>query len=184
MSGRLEVIAGPMFAGKSEELLRRVRRAAIARKPVQVFTHAIDHRGAGSVSSHAGTSLPSTAVRDAQVLEAAVRPGTELVAVDEAQFFGPELVPVAERLAARGIEVLLAGLDVTFLGQPFEPMPALMALAERVDKLTAVCTVCGQDAVYHQRTSEAHEAPMALSAEHIGGQEKYEARCRRHFERP
>lgn len=183
--GHIEVIAGPMFAGKSEELIRRVRRAAIARRPVQVFTHAADTRNrTGSISSHAGLEFPSTAVATAQELEAAVEPATELVGLDEAQFFGPDLIQVADRLAKRGIDVVIAGLDVTFTGEPFEPIPSLMALAERADKLTAVCTVCGADAVYHQRIERSAVAAEEVRAEHIGGLEKYEARCRRHFEGP
>ena len=182
-TGRIEVIAGPMFAGKTEELIRRVRRAAIARRPVQVFTHAVDRRNrAGAISSHAGAEFPSSAVASALELEAAIAADTALVAVDEAQFFGPELVEVANRLAWRGLEVVLAGLDVTFNGQPFEPLPSLMALAERVDKLTAICTVCGAEAVYHQRTAASRASPTALVSEHVGGLEKYEARCRLHFE--
>lgn len=181
--GRIEVIAGPMFAGKSEELLRRVRRAAIAHRPVQVFTHILDHRGEGTgVSSHSGLAFPSSIVASAAELEAAIDADTSLVAIDEAQFFGPELIPVAERLANRGVDVIVGGLDVTYDGDPFAPLPALMALAERVDKLTAICTVCGADAVYHQRVDHAMSAPTELVPEHVGGLGKYEARCRRHFQ--
>lgn len=172
-----------MFAGKTEELIRRVRRAAIARRGVQVFTHAVDSRNrVGVVSSHAGLEFPSIPVPSALELEPAVARDTELVAVDEAQFFGADLIAVADRLAKRGIDMIIAGLDVTFTGEPFEPLPSLMALAERVDKLTAVCTVCGADAIYHQRTDAAEADPTVLVSEHVGGLEKYEARCRLHFE--
>lgn len=182
-AGRIEVIAGPMFAGKTEELLRRVRRAAIARRPVQVFTHVLDRRGSSvGVTSHSGSAYPSCSAASAAELEAAVNLTTSLVAIDEAQFFGPELVPVVVRLAARGIDVIVGGLDITYDGEPFEPLPALMALAERVDKLTAVCTVCGADAVYHQRVAQTMTAPTELVPEHVGGLDKYEARCRRHFQ--
>lgn len=182
LEGRIEVIAGPMFAGKTEELLRRVRRAAIARKPVQVFSHALDRRGiAEEVQSHSGLVFPSTVVESSSELETAVAPETELVAIDEAQFFGPELIEVAQRLANRGIDVIVGGLDVTYNGEPFAPLPELMALAERVDKLTAVCTVCGADAVYHQRVDRPITAATDLVPEHVGGLDKYEARCRRHF---
>lgn len=182
MAGSIEVIAGPMFAGKTEELLRRVRRAAIARRPIQVFTHAADTRNrTDAISSHTGLQFPSYAVANAAELEALVRADTEIVAVDEAQFFGLDLIPVAERLALRGIDVLIAALDVTFTGEPFEPIPALMALAERVDKLTAVCAVCGADAVYHQRIAGFSHGAHEVAPEHIGGLDKYEARCRRHF---
>ncbi len=180
--GRVEVIAGPMFAGKTEELLRRVRRAAIARKPVQVFSHILDRRDAEEgIHSHSGLDFPSTSVESACELEAAVEPDTALVAIDEAQFFGPELIDVAQRLAGRGIEVIVGGLDITYDGEPFTPLPELMALAERVDKLTAVCAVCGADAVYHQRVDRPATLATDLVPEHIGGLDKYEARCRRHF---
>jgi thymidine kinase len=182
MPGVIEVIAGPMFAGKTEELIRRVRRAAIARRPIQVFTHAADTRNrSDAISSHTGLQFPSYAIASAAELESLVRADTEIVAVDEAQFFGPDLIPTAERLALRGVDVLIAALDVTFTGEPFEPVPALMALAERVDKLTAVCAACGEDAVYHQRIAASSHGAHEVAAEHIGGLDKYEARCRRHF---
>lgn len=181
-TGRIEVICGPMFAGKTEELIRRVRRAAIARRPVQVFTHAADSRSrAETISSHTGLQFPSVPVGTAAEIETLTEPGTALVGIDEAQFFGPDLTPVAGALALRGVDVVIAGLDVTFTGHPFEPLPALMALAERVDKLTAVCAVCGADAVYHQRVLPPTAGPLEVNAEHIGGLEKYEARCRLHF---
>ena len=138
--GRVEVVCGPMFAGKTEELLRRVRRATIAGRRVVVISHALDTRhGADRLASHAGTDFPSLAASSPDEIEAAVPDGTDVVAIDEAQFFGPSIVPVIGRLADRGIVVIVAGLDVTFDGRPFEPLPSLMALAERVDKLTAIC---------------------------------------------
>jgi thymidine kinase len=180
--GSVEVIAGPMFAGKTEELIRRVRRAAIARRPVQVFTHAADTRHRSErISSHTGLEFPSTPVGTAADLEAAIRPDTELVGIDEAQFFGMELLDTVDRLARRGIEVVVAGLAVTFTGEPFEPIPSLMSLAERADKITAVCAVCGADAIYHQRIETPHDDAHNVSQEHIGGLDKYEARCRVHF---
>jgi thymidine kinase len=180
-AGRLEVIAGPMFAGKTEELLRRVRRAVIAGLRVRVLTHALDTReGAERIASHAGLGHPSESVASAGALTDAVRPDTDLVAIDEAHFFGPELVPVVGELAGRGLVVVVAGLDVTFAGQPFEPLPSLMALAERVDKLTAICTVCGADAIFHVRVAPAAASDVELVPEHVGGAEKYQARCRRH----
>jgi thymidine kinase len=184
-AGRIEVIAGPMFAGKTEELIRRVRRAAIARRPVQVFTHAVDRRSRpGAISSHTGLEFPSTPVVSARELEQSVLPETTLVGIDEAQFFGMDLVPIARRLAFDGFELVIAGLDVTFEGEPFEPLPSLMALAERVAKLTAVCVVCGADAVYHLRLASSDLAARDAVAEHIGGLESYEARCRLHFTSP
>jgi thymidine kinase len=180
--GRVEVIAGPMFAGKTEELLRRVRRAVIAGRRVQVFTHQLDvRRGPDRVASHAGLDHPSLAAASAGDIDRAVRDDSDMVAVDEAHFFGPELAGMADRLARQGMIVVLAGLDVTFAGLPFEPLPSLMALAERVDKLTAICMVCGEDAIYHQRVEPAQTSPTDVVAEHVGGEEKYQARCRQHF---
>jgi thymidine kinase len=179
--GRIEVICGPMFAGKTEELLRRVRRAVIAGRQVVVVGHALDdRRGSGRLASHAGIEHPSVTAATAAEIERAVADDTEIVAIDEAQFFGPELVAVTDRLAARGLTVLVAGLDVTFDGRPFEPLPTLMALAERVDKLTAICAVCGEEAVFHIRVAEPRAAPDILVADHVGGADKYQARCRRH----
>ena len=183
--GRVEVIAGPMFAGKTEELIRRVRRAAIAGRAVQVFTHDLDRRDrVGSISSHAGAAFPSASAGSVEELRALVRPETELLAVDEAQFFAADIVPLTNELALRGLDTIIAGLAVTFDGEPFEPVPSLMALAERVDKLTAVCTICGADAVYHQRIVAPDSQPTELVREHVGGLEKYEARCRLHFQTP
>lgn len=172
-----------MFAGKTEELLRRVRRAVIGGRRVQVFTHALDTRpGSGVVASHAGREHPSREVGSAAEILGLVLEETDIVAIDEAHFFGPELVPVVEGLARRGLVVIAAGLDVTFAGRPFEPLPSLMAVAERVEKLTAICSVCGEEAVFHQRTEAVSGDPTDLVAEHVGGSEKYEARCRMHFE--
>jgi thymidine kinase len=181
--GRVEVIAGPMFAGKTEELLRRVRRATIAGRNVATFTHALDTRaGGGRIASHAGLAAPSLAASSpADIVAAVDADATEMVAIDEAQFFGPELVPAVDELAARGLVVIVAGLDVTFLGEPFEPLPSLMALAERVDKLTAICAVCGADAIYHARVTPNETTDVRLVAENVGGLETYQARCRRHF---
>lgn len=183
--GRVEVIAGPMFAGKTEELLRRVRRAVVAGRSVQTFTHALDIRqGAGRIASHAGLEHPSHAVGSAVEILPMLRPETDMVAIDEAHFFGPELVGVVGELASRDVVVIVAGLDVTFAGQPFEPLPALMAVAERVDKLTAICTACGAEAVFHERTALASASDTDVVPEHVGGSEKYRARCRRHFGSP
>jgi thymidine kinase len=182
--GRVEVIAGPMFAGKTEELLRRVRRAAIAGQHVLVVSHALDNRaGRDRIASHAGLDAPSRTAAAAADIRALVEDGQqEVVAIDEAQFFGSDLVDVVADLAARGLVVIVAGLDVTFTGEPFEPMPSLMALAERVDKLTSVCAVCGEDAIYHARVS-TEPADPTLVTENLGGLETYQARCRRHFGR-
>jgi thymidine kinase len=183
--GRLEVVCGPMFAGKTEELLRRVRRAVIAGRRVVVFSHALDTRhGAHRLASHVGLDYPSVAVTAPEDVETAVPDGTDVVAIDEAQFFGPGLVPVVQRLAGRGLVVIVAGLDVTFDGRPFEPLPSLMALAEQVDKLTAICSICGEEAVFHVRIAAAPGDPADLVAANVGGVETYQARCRRHTESP
>jgi thymidine kinase len=180
--GRIEVISGPMFAGKTEELLRRVRRAVIAGRRVTVIGHLLDERrGTDRLTSHAGLDHPSIAVSSAADIDGAIGRDTEILAIDEAQFFGPGLVAVVNGLADQGLIVMVAGLDVTFDGQPFEPLPALMALAERVDKLTAICAVCGEDAVFHVRVGASTAASGDLVADHVGGTEKYQARCRRHL---
>jgi thymidine kinase len=181
-AGRLEVIAGPMFAGKTEELVRRVHRARVARRGVVVVAHELDTRsGPGRVSSHSGLEVASRTVGTAAEIGGLVAPDTTLVAVDEAQFFGPALVDVVLRLADEGLVVVVAGLSVTFDGRPFSPLPELMAVAEDVTKLTAVCTVCGRDAAYHVRllTERADDA-LTPRPGHVGGAEAYEARCRDH----
>ncbi|NII68883.1 thymidine kinase [Microbacterium ulmi] len=181
---RLQVVAGPMFAGKSEELMRRVRRARIAGLAVEVVSHALDdRRGAGQVSSHSGLSVPSHAVADVDALVAAVRARRlDIVAIDEAQFFGHGLVAAVDELVADGVMVIVAGLCVTFDGRPFEPLPALMAVAEDVVKLTAVCAVCGEDAAFHERILAGDVGdPNVPTRAQVGGVETYQARCRRHF---
>ncbi|WP_372698009.1 thymidine kinase [Arthrobacter sp. JSM 101049] len=182
---RLQVISGPMFAGKSEELLRRVRRARLAGLALEVVNHALDERtGHHLVASHAGLSIPSRALSEATAIATlAGSRSLDLVTIDEAQFFGPGLVPVVTALVAAGTTVAVAGLSVTLDGRPFEPLPELMALAEDVTKLTAVCTVCGADAAFHQRMVPGPAGDVLLpTAEHIGGADAYQARCRRHFQ--
>jgi len=182
-AGRLEVIAGPMFAGKTEELVRRVHRAQVARRGVLVVAHELDTRsGPGRVASHSGLEVPSRSVRESARIPALVTEDVELVAVDEAQFFGPDLVDVATALADAGRVVVVAGLSVTFDGRAFAPLPELMAVAESVTKLTAVCAVCGRDAAFHVRleATPAGDDALAPTSGHVGGSESYEARCRRH----
>jgi thymidine kinase len=170
-----------MFAGKTEELLRRVRRAQIAGRHVVVFTHALDTRqGDARIASHVRLGVPAIAVSGTEAIEPAVPDDAEVVAIDEAQFFGPELVPIVGRLADRGLVVIVAGLDVTFDGRPFEPLPSLMALAEQVDKLTAICSVCGEEAAFHVRVGATRADSGALVEANVGGLETYQARCRRH----
>ncbi|WP_407317271.1 thymidine kinase [Isoptericola halotolerans] len=182
--GHLTVVGGPMFAGKTEELVRRVHRAQIAGRGTVVVTHVLDTRyGTGRVASHSGVVAESLAVDDAGAVRGIVTPDVRLVAVDEAQFFGPGLVPVVLDLLDAGLDVVVAGLSVTYDGWPFEPVPALMAVAESVVKLTAVCSVCGRDAAYHVRASDGgspvDDAVVPVAA-HVGGTESYQARCRAH----
>jgi thymidine kinase len=184
--GWIEVIAGVMFAGKSEELIRRVRRAVIARRRVQVFKSHLDSRYAGlySVASHDGKELDATPVDSAAEIYRLVRPDTEFVAVDEAQFLDAGIVGVATDLAGRGVRVILAGTDTDFRGEPFGHMGALMAVAESVDKLQAICVVCGDLACRNQRLVDGKPARWDAPTIMVGGRESYEARCRRCHEVP
>jgi thymidine kinase len=179
--GSIEVIAGVMFAGKSEELIRRVRRAVIARRRVQVFKSHLDSRYAGlySVASHDGKELDATPVDTWAEVFRLSRPDTHLVAVDEAQFLDAGIVGVATALAARGARVILAGVDTDFRGEPFGPMGDLMAVAEQVDKLQAICVVCGDLACRNQRLVDGRPARYDAPTIMVGGQESYEARCRK-----
>ncbi len=175
-AGWIEVIAGSMFSGKSEELIRRLRRAKIARQKIQVFKPDIDARFSNSqIVSHSEMRFDSSIVRTATELLAKVEPDTEVVGVDEGQFFDPELVNVANQLAQRGVRVIIAGLDQDYTGRPFEPMPQLLAIAEYITKTHAICMKCGQPANYSQRTFESDERVA------VGAVGMYEARCRRCF---
>lgn len=174
--GWIEVIAGSMFSGKSEELIRRLRRAKIARQKVQVFKPVIDVRYSHDhIVSHSEMRHESSTVTTAAELLARIEKGTEVVGIDEGQFFDNELINVANELARRGIRVIIAGLDQDYTGKPFEPMPQLLAIAEYITKTHAICVRCGQPANYSQRTFESEER-VAVGA---GGM--YEARCRRCF---
>ncbi|TFG47168.1 MAG: thymidine kinase [Gemmatimonadales bacterium] len=178
--GWIEVITGVMFSGKSEELIRRVRRAIIARRKVQVFKSHLDSRYTGlyTVSSHDGKELEATPVDSAAEIFRQVRPTTELVAIDEAQFLDPDVVMVASALAARGVQVILAGTDTDFRGEPFGSMGSLLAIAESVDKLQAICVVCGDLATRNQRLVDGRPARYESPTILVGGRESYEARCR------
>ena len=178
--GWIEVVAGVMFSGKSEELIRRVRRAIIARRRVQVFKSHFDSRFAGlySVTSHDGRELEATPVDSAAEIFRLVRPDTELVAIDEAQFIDAEIVSVVTALAARGVRVILAGTDTDFRGEPFGAMGDLLAIAESVDKLQAICVICGDLATRNQRLVDGRPARYDSPIIMIGGRESYEARCR------
>ncbi len=174
--GWIEVIAGSMFSGKSEELIRRLRRARIARQKVQVFKPKIDTRYSHDhIVSHSEMRHESRTVSTAAELLAAIEQGTQVVGIDEGQFFDIELVEVVNELARRGLRVIVAGLDQDYTGKPFEPMPQLLAIAEYITKTHAICVRCGQPANYSQRTFESEER-VAVGA---GGM--YEARCRRCF---
>lgn len=174
-SGWIEVIAGCMFSGKTEELIRRVNRARIARQKVQVFKPSIDNRYSKTdVASHSDVRCQSTPIHKISELIPLVDDDTRVVGIDEAQFFDEAILSVSERLAKRGIRVVCAGLDLDFRGQPFGPMPQLLAVAEHVVKLTAVCTVCGNPATRTQRLTEVEEQVV------VGAKDSYEARCREH----
>ncbi|MBA3241913.1 MAG: thymidine kinase [Acidobacteria bacterium] len=174
--GWIEVIAGSMFSGKSEELIRRLRRARIARLKVQVFKPEIDIRfSRDHIVSHSEMRHESAVVRTAAELLASVEPGTEVVGIDEGQFFDLELVSVANTLAARGLRVIIAGLDQDYTGRPFEPMPQLLAVAEYITKTHAICVRCGQPANFSQRIAEVEGRVV------VGASDTYEARCRRCF---
>jgi thymidine kinase len=174
--GWIEVIAGSMFSGKSEELIRRLRRAKIARQKVQVFKPDIDSRFSEShIVSHSEMRHESSNIRSAAEIITKLESGTEVVGIDEGQFFDEELVNVANELARRGIRVIIAGLDQDYTGKPFEPMPQLLAIAEYITKTHAICMKCGQPANYSQRTFESEERVA------VGASDKYEARCRACF---
>ena len=174
--GWIEVIAGSMFSGKSEELIRRLRRAKIARQKVQVFKPKIDVRYSHDhIVSHSEMRHESSTVETAAELLSKVEKETEVVGIDEGQFFDNDLVDVANRLAARGVRVIIAGLDQDYTGKPFEPMPQLLAVAEYITKTHAICVRCGQPANYSQRTVEVEGQVV------VGAAEAYEARCRRCF---
>jgi len=175
-AGWIEVIAGSMFSGKSEELIRRLRRAKIARQKVQVFKPEIDSRFSDNhIVSHSEIKHESSNVRTAAEIRASVEPDTEVVAIDEAQFFDNDLIGVANDLAERGVRVIIAGLDQDYTGKPWEPMPQLLAIAEYITKTHAICMKCGQPANYTQRTFESEERVA------VGGAGMYEARCRTCF---
>lgn len=175
--GWIEAITGSMFSGKSEELIRRLRRAIIARQRVQVFKPDIDDRfSVNQVVSHSRWRLDSERVRTAAEILDRLDPRTEVVGVDEAQFFDAGLVAVCSRLADLGKRVIVAGLDMDFRGEPFGPMPHLLAIAEEVVKMHAICARCGGPAAYTQRLTPATEQVL------VGAADIYEARCRRCFE--
>ncbi len=177
--GHIELICGSMFSGKTEELIRRLRRAEIAKQRVQVFSHRLDTRyGESRVASHSGANWESLPAQNAEQILEQLDPVVTVVAIDEAQFFDWKIAEVVNALAHRGIRVIVAGLDMDFRGEPFGPMPLLMAHAEQVDKLSAICVVCGAPASRTQRLINGaparYDDPVIL----VGANEVYEARCR------
>jgi thymidine kinase len=175
--GWIEVIVGSMFSGKSEELIRRLRRAQIARQKVQIFKPALDTRYADDhIVSHSEMRIPSCAVGTARELLDRVAPDTEVVGIDEGQFFDAGLPAVCDALADQGKRVIVAGLDKDYLGKPFEPMPQLLAIAEYITKTLAICMVCGNPANHTQRLVASDDRVL------LGAQGTYEARCRRCFD--
>lgn len=184
--GWIEVITGVMFSGKSEELIRRVRRALIARKRVQVFKSALDDRyaGVGRVSTHDGAAVDAIPVRSSLELARLAHPTTQVFGIDEVQFLDAGIVEILTVLADRGARIIVAGTDMDFRGEPFGPMPDLLTRAETVDKLHAICVVCGSPATRNQRLVDGLPAPFEAPTIQVGGAESYEARCRRCHEVP
>jgi thymidine kinase len=183
--GRIEVICGSMFCGKTEELIRRIRRAIIAKQKVQVFKPSIDNRyGIERITSHNGQNIEAVPVNHSEDVMDKLQTDTTVVAIDEVQFFDHGIIAVADELASQGIRVILAGLDLDFRGEPFGPMPSLLCRAEEVTKLHAICVVCGEQASRTQRLVNGQPAnyndPIIL----VGAQEAYEPRCRDHHEVP
>jgi len=176
-TGWIEVITGSMFSGKSEELIRRLRRAQIARQKVQIFKPRIDSRYAEDhIISHSEMRIPSENLQSSRELLERVLPETEVVGIDEGQFFDADLPSVCTALADQGKRVIVAGLDQDYLGKPFEPMPQLLAIAEYITKTLAICMVCGAPANHTQRLVASSERVV------VGGSGTYEARCRRCFD--
>jgi thymidine kinase len=184
-TGSIEVVTGSMFSGKTDELIRRLRRATIARQSVQVFKPVIDNRyHTNKVTSHAGTAFDAMPVNCSEDIFRFLDPETSVVGIDEAQFFDAGVVDVAQRLAGQNIRVLVAGLDTDFRGEPFGCIPTFMAIAERVDKLQAICMVCGEPASRTQRLVNGQPAYYDDPVVIVGASEMYEARCRQHHEVP
>ena len=173
------MITGSMFSGKTEELIRRLRRALYARQSVQVFKHALETRSdLTEIRSHNGVPHEAVAVSSSEELLERVESATDVVAVEEAQFFDGGIVDACRRLADSGYEVILAGLDMDFRGEPFGPMPFLLAEADEIVKLRAICACCGRDASRSQRLIDGKPAPASAPTILVGAQETYEARCR------
>jgi len=183
--GSIEVITGSMFSGKTDELIRRLVRATIAKQRVQVFKPVIDVRYAvEKVTSHTGSNFNAIPIRHSREIFGRLDVDTTVIAIDEAQFIDDEIIAVTRQLAERGIRVIVAGLDMDFRGEPFGPIPTLMAQAEHVDKLQAICMVCGEPASRTQRLVDGKPARYDDPVVIVGAAELYEARCRAHHEVP
>jgi len=177
--GRIELICGSMFSGKTEELIRRLRRAVIAKQKVQVFKPVIDDRYHGqNVTSHNGAAFEAHPVAAPHDILGQIEPETTVVAIDEVQFFADQIIEICELLAEDGKRVICAGLDMDFRGVPFGPIPALMARAETVSKLHAICVKCGEEASRTQRLIDGKPAAFDDPIVLVGAAEVYEARCR------
>lgn len=184
-NGSVEVITGSMFSGKTDEMIRRLRRAEIARQKVQVFKPKLDTRyGENQVASHAGSAFAATPIEKPEQMFELLDPQTTVIAVDETQFFPNSICGVVHDLADQGLRVIVSGLDTDFRGEPFGPMPAIMAQAERVDKLHAICMVCAEPASRTQRLIDGKPARYDDPIVVVGASELYEARCREHHEVP
>jgi thymidine kinase len=180
INGQLEVICGCMFSGKTEELIRRLKRATYARQKVQIFKHSFDTRyDELNITTHYGLKLPTVPCREPADIIRGIERGVQVVGIDEVQFYGDLIVPAIEEVLQQDIKVIVSGLDMDFRGQPFGAMPRLMIMAEQVDKLTAICSVCGEPATRTQRLLDGHPAPYDSEIVSVGSTEKYEARCRR-----
>ncbi len=184
-SGSIEVVCGSMFSGKTEELMRRLRRATIAKQRTQVFKPAVDMRYASkAIASHNGLQLNAIPVQSSDEIRQLVDPDADVIAIDEIQFFDDGVVALCDELAEKGYRVICAGLDMDFRGEPFGPIPQLLAIAEKVDKLQAICLVCGHAASRTQRLIEGKPASRDDPIVLVGASEVYEARCRAHHEVP
>ncbi|WDU82593.1 thymidine kinase [Caloramator sp. Dgby_cultured_2] len=178
--GWIEMIVGPMYSGKSEELIRRIKRAKIARQKVQVFKPSIDNRySITEVVSHNGDKEGAYSVENSMEILNLVSEDTDVIAIDEVQFFDDEIVEVCKKLADKGKRVICAGLDLDFRGEPFGPVPKLLAIAEFVDKIQAICVVCGNPATRTQRLINGKPAKYSDPIVLVGAKEAYEARCRK-----
>ncbi len=179
-TGWIEVICGSMFSGKSEELIRRVHRVQIAKKKVQVFKPIIDNRFAIQyIYSHNGSKVEAINISQPKELLEKLEPDTEVIAIDEAQFFSDNIISICQKLADQGKRIIIAGLDQDFRGEPFGPIPKLLAIAEYIDKLQAICMVCGNSASRTQRLVNGKPAKYSDPTILIGAKESYEARCRK-----